>query len=126
MNGNQENKSIDEETGEIKIYKKGQNFLKMYKPQMIKMFEVIGGGKAKVVAFLLKNVHVSNNTVVKTQKEIAEGCNVSLKTVSTVLNELESKQLIKKKVGSIMISPTIFFRGDERQKYRLMMMFKDF
>lgn len=52
--------------------------------------------------------------------------NQYLKTVSTILNELAERGLIKKRNGAIMISPELFYRGDKRIQYKLIKDFKTF
>ncbi len=82
-------KLIDEQTGEVievdKLYRKqtSGNFVKAYIVQLISMLDMIGGKKLKIVNYILDNVHLSNNTMIATVREIAEGTNTSTKTVNT-------------------------------------------
>lgn len=111
--------NFDPETGEI-FYGYSENFVKMNLKKMTNMLEVVGGKKAKVIIYLLKNLHLSNNTIIKTQNEIAKECQVSLKTVNSILNDLEAKKLIKKKAGSIMLSPDVCYRGYYQKKQQML------
>ena len=119
-------KWIDYDTGEVMETVKGQNFVKMYKKNMIKMLEVVGGKKVKVIIYILNNIHLSNNTLIKTQREIAKDCDVSVKTVNETLKGLADKGILKKKAGAYMLSPETFYRGDERRKAVMMGQFNNF
>lgn len=117
---------LDMNTGEIVERRKGDNFVKMYKKNMIKMFEVIGGKKAQVVIYILNNLQLSNNTLIKTQREIAEYCKVSTKTVNETLTDLRKKGILKKKSGAYMLSPDVFYRGDDKKGAYLLSEFNSF
>ena len=86
---------IDEESGEVievdKLYRKqtSGNFVKAYIVQLISMLDMIGGKKLKIVNYILDNVHLSNNTMIATTREIAKATGTSLQTVITTLKILE-------------------------------------
>ncbi|WP_180523269.1 replication/maintenance protein RepL, partial [Staphylococcus haemolyticus] len=99
---------IDEQTGEVievdKLYRKqtSGNFVKAYIVQLISMLDMIGGKKLKVVNYIFDNIHLSNNTMIATVREIAEGSNTSTKTVNTTLKVLEEGNIIKRRTGALM------------------------
>ncbi|EGQ1333209.1 replication/maintenance protein RepL [Staphylococcus aureus] len=118
---------IDEESGEVievdKLYRKqtSGNFVKAYIVQLISMLDMIGGKKLKVVNYILDNIHLSNNTMIATVREIAEGSNTSTKTVNTTLKVLEEGNIIKRRTGALMLNPELLMRGDDqKQKYLLL------
>lgn len=117
---------IEDETGEVIEVARGQNFVKMYKKSMVKMLKVVGGKKVEVIIYILKNLRLSDNTLVKTQREIARDCNVSVKTVNETLKGLSEQGLLKKKAGSYMLTPDLFYRGDERKKNYMLSEFNSF
>jgi DNA-binding HxlR family transcriptional regulator len=119
------------ETGEKIVVKKreysrGDNFVKMYIKDMIKILEVIGGGRAKVIIYILRSLRLSDNTLIKTQREIADACEVSTKTVNETLKGLSDKGILKKKSGAYMLSPTVFYRGDDQKKGYMLNQFELF
>lgn len=114
------------ETGEVievdKLYRtqSSGNFVKAYIVQMVSMLDAIGGKKLKIVNYILDNVHLSNNTLIATTREIAQETNTSLQTVTTTLKVLEEGNIIKRRTGAIMLNPELLMRGDDnKQKYLL-------
>jgi len=113
---------IDEESGEVievdKLYRKqtSGNFVKAYIVQLISMLDMIGGKKLKIVNYILDNVHLSNNTMIATVREIAGGTNTSTKTVNTTLKILEEGNIIKRRTGALMLNPELLMRGDDQKQ----------
>lgn len=123
---------IDEESGEVievdKLYRKqtSGNFVKAYIVQLISMLDMIGGKKLKIVNYILDNVHLSNNTMIATVREIAEGTNTSTKTVNTTLKILEEGNIIKRRTGALMLNPELLMRGDDQKQKYLLLEFGNF
>ena len=123
---------IDEESGEVievdKLYRKqtSGNFVKAYIVQLISMLDMIGGKKLKVVNYILDNIHLSNNTMIATVREIAEGSNTSTKTVNTTLKVLEEGNIIKRRTGALMLNPELLMRGDDQKQKYLLLEFGNF
>ncbi len=75
---------IDEESREVievdKLYRKQTlgNFGKAYIVQIISMLDMIGGIKLNIVNYILDNVHLSNNTMIATTREIEKATGTSL------------------------------------------------
>src|SRR5699024_6329 len=107
------------ETGEIievdKLYRKqtSGNFVKAYIVQLVSMLDAIGGKKLKVVNYILDNIHLSNNTLIATIREIAQETNTSLQTVTTTLKVLEEGNIIKRRTGAIMLTRDFLTRADD-------------
>ena len=100
---------IDEESGEVievdKLYRKqtSGNFVKAYIVQLISMLDMIGGKKLKIVNYILDNVHLSNNTMIATTREIAKATGTSL-----------------------MLNPQLLMRGDDQKQKYLLLEFGNF
>ncbi|WP_117222125.1 MULTISPECIES: replication/maintenance protein RepL, partial [Staphylococcus] len=70
---------------------------------------------------ILDNVHLSNNLIVATTREIAKATNTSTQTVTRTLKILEEGNIIKRRTGAIMLNPELLMRGDDqKQKYLLL------
>ncbi|HDD6340572.1 TPA: replication/maintenance protein RepL [Staphylococcus aureus] len=123
---------IDEESGEVievdKLYRKqtSGNFVKAYIVQLISMLDMIGGKKLKIVNYILDNVHLSNNTMIATTREIAKATGTSLQTVITTLKILEEGNIIKRKTGVLMLNPELLTRGDDQKQKYLLLEFGNF
>lgn len=118
---------IDEQSGEVievdKLYRKqtSGNFVKAYIVQLVSMLDMIGGKKLKIVNYILDNVHLSNNMLIATTREIAKVTGTSTQTVSRTLQILEEGNIIKRRTGALMLNPELLMRGDDqKQKYLLL------
>ena len=72
--------------------------------------------KLKIVNYIPDNVHLSNNTMIATTREIAKATGTSLQTVITTLKILEEGNIIKRKTGVLMLNPELLMRGDDQNK----------
>ncbi|WP_309246440.1 replication/maintenance protein RepL, partial [Staphylococcus aureus] len=59
------------------------NFLNSYILQLIIILYIIYIKKLKIINYILYNVHLSNNTMIATTREIAKATGTSLQTVIT-------------------------------------------
>ncbi|MEJ7146947.1 replication/maintenance protein RepL, partial [Staphylococcus capitis] len=75
---------------------------------------------------ILDNVHLSNNTMIATVREIAGGTNTSTKTVNTTLKILEEGNIIKRRTGALMLNPELLMRGDDQKQKYLLLEFGNF
>ncbi|WP_340601892.1 replication/maintenance protein RepL, partial [Staphylococcus aureus] len=66
--------------------------------------------------YILDNIHLSNNTMIATTREIAKATGTSLQTVTTTLKILEEGHIIKRKTGALMLNPELMMRGDEQKQ----------
>jgi replication and maintenance protein len=123
---------IDEQSGEIievdKLYRKqtSGNFVKAYIVQLVSMLDMIGGKKLKIVNYILDNVHLSNNMLVATTREIAKVTGTSTQTVSRTLKILEEGNIIKRRTGALMLNPELLMRGDDQKQKYLLLEFGNF
>ncbi|MCT2328572.1 replication/maintenance protein RepL, partial [Staphylococcus epidermidis] len=72
------------------------------------------------------NVHLSNNTLIATTREIAKATNTSSRTVITTLKILEEGNIIKRKTGALMLNPELLMRGDDQKQKYLLLEFGNF
>ena len=72
--------------------------------------------KTKIVNYILDNVHLSNNIIVTTTREIAKATNTSTQTVTRTLKILEEGNIIKRRTGALMLNPELLMRGDDQNK----------
>ena len=75
-----------------------------------------------VVKYILKHMD-SNNILLQTVREVAEGCNCSVQTVQDTLKLLEGAGIIARKTGAIMLSPKLVHKGNARKERFLMAKF---
>ncbi|WP_425348387.1 replication/maintenance protein RepL, partial [Staphylococcus aureus] len=64
--------------------------------------------------YILDNIHLSNNTMIATTREIAKATGPSLQSVTTTLKILEEGNIIKRKTGALMLNPELMMRGSEQ------------
>lgn len=125
-------KFTNTETGEIievdKLYRKqtAGNFVKAYIVQLVSMLDAIGGKKLKVVNYIIDNVHLSNNILIATTREIAYETHTSRQTVISTLKVLEEGNIIKRRTGAIMLNPELLMRGDDNKQQYLLIEFGRF
>ncbi|RZH90189.1 replication/maintenance protein RepL, partial [Staphylococcus aureus] len=79
-----------------------------------------------IVNYILDNVHLSNNTMIATTREIAKATGTSLQTVITTLKILEEGNIIKRKTGVLMLNPELLMRGDDQKQKYLLLEFGNF
>lgn len=89
------------------------------------VFDQLGGKKYKVFKYIVQNKS-ADNTLIITNRELAERCKVSVKTVTDTLKLLREKGLIRTRVGSIMLLPKIAHRGKKGREQYLMCKFREF
>jgi DNA-binding MarR family transcriptional regulator len=90
------------------------------------LFDLLGGQKYKVAAYIMKNRAKENNILVTTIQELAEKVNVSTQTVLNTLQRLESGGLISRKTGSILVNAKLIHRGDAKKERYLLQKFECF
>lgn len=96
-----------------------------YLAYLFDVFDQLGGQKYKVFKYIVENKS-SDNTLIITNRELAEKCNVSTKTISETLKLLKEKNLIATRTGAIMILPKIAHRGKVGREQFLMHKFEEF
>jgi predicted transcriptional regulator len=104
----------------------------MNQAAMVAMIKLIKGEQqATVVSYIIDKLDLKKNLLMKTQREIAQDCGVSTKTVSEIITLLCKEGFLKKKYGrssggAYMVSPKLFYRGYEHQKTQLIYDFDNF
>lgn len=84
-----------------------RNFYIAYMYNVLKLFDVLGGQKFKVVEFIINNMN-SDNQVLMTIKELSDKSEISLSTVKRTIKLLEENNLLVRKTGVIMLNPKLF------------------
>lgn len=118
---------VDPSTGEIinceiisqDCQNKRRNFYILYMYNLMKIFDVFGGAKYKVLEFFIDNMN-NDNQLIMTIKEISEKSGISRKTVGETLQILEDNNLIVRKVGCFMLNPKLFNNKKENGELSLL------
>ena len=125
------------ETGEVKlvgdpfiadasITKVDRNGFEItYLAYLFDVFDQLGGQKYKVFKYIVEHKS-SENTLIITNRELAQKCNVALSTVQDALKLLREKGLIATRTGAIMLLPKIAHRGKKGREQYLMHKFQEF
>jgi len=122
----------DLDTGEIieatEVVKKvgRQGFMITYLSAIINLIEVLGNKKMQVVKYILNNMEPANNTLIATTRELAKKSKVGHNTVLETLKILEEKEIIRRRVGSIMVNSDLIHRGNENKEKALVARFQKF
>ena len=122
----------DLDTGEIfevdEVIKKTprNDFMITYLSAIIKLIDSLGNKKMQVIKYILTNMDKSMNTLIITNRELAEKSNVSVQTVVDTLKTLEQAQIITRRTGAIMIHPNLIYRDSDFKEKYLLTRFKDF
>lgn len=93
-----------------------------YLSSIINMIDSIGNKKMQVVKYILKGMD-SNNTLIQTVREIAEGSGCSVQTVNDTLKILSETGIVARKTGAIMLSPKLAHKGNAQKERFLMAKF---
>ena len=131
-----DNKALHE-TGEIKIVgepieaeqivkkvpRKG--FEITYLAYFCELFDKLGGKKYTVFKYIIEHKS-ADNTLIITNRELAQKTNTSLQTVSDTLKLLREAGLIVCRTGSIMLLPKLAHRGSDKKEAYLMQKFESF
>lgn len=108
---------VDPHTGEIVsahqiTMEEGDfNFHKIWWQNFTETTKQIGNKKIAVMMWLIFSAQKGTNRIYLTQRQIADGCGVSLRTVSTTISELKESEFLKLAEGYILINPNVIFRG---------------
>lgn len=96
-----------------------------YLAYLFDVFDQLGGQKYKVFKYIVQHKS-SDNTLIITNRELAEKCNVSTQTVWQALKLLKNRGLIATRTGAIMVLPRIAMYGGKRKEAYLMRKFELF
>lgn len=87
------------------------NFHKIWWKNFTETTKGIGNKKTAVMMWLIFSAQKGTNRIYLTQQQIANGCGVSLRTVSSTIAELKEGEFLKLAEGYILINPNVIFRG---------------
>lgn len=87
------------------------NFHKIWWKNFTETTKEIGNKKTAVMMWLIFSAQKGTNRIYLTQQQIANGCGVSLRTVSSTIAELKESEFLKLGEGYILINPNVIFRG---------------
>lgn len=96
-----------------------------YLAYLFDVFDQLGGQKYKVFKYIVEHKS-SDNTLIITNRELAQKCNVSLKTAQDCIRLLKEKGLIATRTGAIMVLPKIAHKGTSNREQYLMHKFEEF
>lgn len=96
-----------------------------YLTYFVDLFDKLGGKKYLVVKYIIEHKS-TDNTLIITTRELASKTGTSTKTVTETLKLLKEANLIKQRVGSIMLLPKLAHRGSDRKEAYLMQKFETF
>ena len=96
-----------------------------YLAYLFDVFDQLGGQKYKVFKYIVEHKS-ADNTLIITNRELAQRCDVSTKTITETLKLLKEKGLIATRTGAIMILPKIAHRGKIGREQFLMHKFQEF
>lgn len=96
-----------------------------YLAYLFDVFDQLGGQKYKVFKYIVEHKS-SENTLIITNRELAQKCGVALSTVQEAIKLLKEKGLISTRTGAIMLLPKIAHRGKKGREQFLMHKFQEF
>lgn len=123
---------VNQRTGEVitanQIVKKTDRngFMITYLTSIINLIETLGNRKMQVVKYILENMDKSTNTLVITNRELAQNAKVSLDTVSKTVTILKKAKILTTRTGAIMINPELVHRGSKSKEQYLLTKFQEF
>lgn len=92
------------------------NFHKIWWQNFTETTKEIGNKKIAVMMWLIFSAQKGTNRIYLTQQQIADGCGVSLRTVSSTISELKEGGFLKLAEGYILINPDVIFRGSYEKR----------
>jgi len=125
------------ETGEVKIISEPivadasitkcdrNGFEITYLAYLFDVFDQLGGQKYKVFKYIMEHKS-ADNTLIISQRELADKCGVGTQCVNSALKLLKEKGLIATRTGAIMVLPKIAHRGKAGREQFLMHKFEEF
>lgn len=92
------------------------NFHKIWWKNFVETTKEIGNKKIAVMMWLIFSAQKGTNRIYLTQQQIADGCGVSLRTVSSTIANLKESGFLKMAEGYILINPDVIFRGSYEKR----------
>ena len=123
-------KLIDTETGEIlhtQVVTKSSGdsgFHKIWLAEILDLMEEVGNAKIKVLMWLLSEAD-SQNQILATYKEIAEGSGVGIATVTRLMRALRKADVVTESRRSLWrLNPKVIFKGNHEQRLNVLIRFR--
>ena len=92
------------------------NFHKIWWGNFMETTKEVGNKKIAVMMWLIFSAQKGTNRIYLTQQQIANGCGVSLRTVSSTIANLKEGGFLKLVEGYILINPDVIFRGSYEKR----------
>jgi DNA-binding transcriptional regulator YhcF (GntR family) len=113
-----------EEMQIIRMEDKDFDFEKIWLGQILSAIDEISNQKMRLLTHLLRIREKSNNTVIRTIRELEKETGVSKDTISRTLVVLERNKIIRRKTGVIFINPDVVFKGGYHNRMRILFEYK--
>lgn len=124
---------VNQATGEIrevdtfeKPVGRGNGFMITYLAEIINLIETLGNKKMLVVKYILEHMSKTENTLIRTQREIADALGMSTKTVNETLKLLADAGIIERRTGAIMVSPKLMNNWKAPKEASMMIKYYEF
>lgn len=123
--------SVNLETGEaneIIIHKNvdSQNFVKVFMADFLVALGILNSKSVAIVCYILENLKYSDNTLIATKQQIAEGSGTSVRTVYNVLSQLQKVDFMKRKSNGVyVINPKFVIKGNENKRRMIIDYYKN-
>lgn len=124
---------VNQATGEVrevdtfeKPVGRGNGFMITYLAEIINLIETLGNKKMLVVKYILEHMSKTENTLIRTQREIADALGMSTKTVNETLKLLADAGIIERRTGSIMVSPKLMNNWKAPKEASMMIKYYEF
>ena len=124
---------VNRATGEVrevdtfeKPVGRGNGFMITYLAEIINLIETLGNKKMLVVKYILEHMSKTENTLIRTQREIADALGMSTKTVNETLKLLADAGIIERRTGAIMVSPKLMNNWKAPKEASMMIKYYEF
>ena len=97
-----------------------------YLAEIINLIETLGNKKMLVVKYILEHMSKTENTLIRTQREIADALGMSTKTVNETLKLLADAGIIERRTGAIMVSPKLMNNWKAPKEASMMIKYYEF
>lgn len=101
-------------------------FMIAYLGEIISMIDTLGNKKMQVVKYILANMDRNTNTLISTNREIANKSGVSYRVVSETLKLLDTAGIIERRLGALMLSPKLCNNWKAGKEKYMLVRFRDF
>lgn len=89
------------------------------------LMNLMQSAKGRIISHILKN-RKNDNTFTFTIEQLSKEIDVSIPTIVSTFQKLESAGLIKRKTKELMINPNLIHRGNIAREVQLMKMYENF